>query len=168
MGNRNADNGKKYEREACRELARLLGMADGAIVRRKNEGIPEDIGDLIGINGALPDLTIQVSGLRGTAKPYEIWARCRVKAAACTQQQQRRNTAHGVTLIRIGLGCWRAVLTNEQRLALGVQVALSEQTEITPGLVVRYGPSICDQWFREGDLYIGSLERWAADWKHRP
>ena len=57
MPNPQRDAGIRAENEACRLLEAALELPEGTVRRRKNEGIHEDIGDLIGI----PNTTIQVT-----------------------------------------------------------------------------------------------------------
>ena len=47
MPNPQRDAGIRAENEACRLLEAALQLPEGTVRRRKNEGIHEDIGDLI-------------------------------------------------------------------------------------------------------------------------
>lgn len=86
------DRGIRAEREAC---VMLSGLLDLDVRRRANEGIRDDISDLIG----LPDTAIQVSACK--RNDTAIAARARTKVSDCGLQQARLQAAHGVTLLRI-------------------------------------------------------------------
>ena len=161
MPNSNVDRGKRTELQACRELERVLGLDKDTVERRVAEGTRSDPGDLIGLD----NLTIQVSAVPKT--PAAIWARAREKAKACTVQQERRGNQHGLTLLRIDGGTWRAVLTTPQFEALGAWHEPCTDWQITPGLVVHHGPEFVRGWLVVGcGLHVATIERWARDWQN--
>ena len=110
------DRGIRAEREACALLTELTGFT---VQRMANQGIRQDIGDLIG----LPDTTIQVSAVPRQAKA--IAARTRLKLAGLEAQQRNAQTRHGVVILRIDgnnqtPATWRAVITETHLERLGL------------------------------------------------
>jgi hypothetical protein len=169
--NRNRDRGIRAENEACRLLESLLGYPSDTIVRRKNEGIAEDIGDLWGV----PDTCIQVSAVRNN--PTAIADRARTKLVDCAQQQARRDLTHGVVLLRID-GCgarptiWRALCTLDQLFALhnGRLGVYERSSELTQGDAIKGWHSPDSE--RDGWLHVASrrcvatVNTWADNWLH--
>lgn len=110
------DRGIRAEREACALLTELTGFT---VMRMANQGIRQDIGDLIG----LPDTTIQVSAV--PRQPKAIAARTRLKLAGLEAQQRNAGTRHGVVILRIDGNnqtppAWRAVITETHLERLGL------------------------------------------------
>jgi hypothetical protein len=163
------DRGIRTEREACALLVELTGHN---VRRRANEGIREDIGDLIG----LPDTTIQVS--RVPDQPAAINNRARTKLADLALQQQRAATRHGVVLLRIDgagarPGVWRALVDSEGLDRLHGQVAHIECVAWPPssGWVIRHAPDMLTGGWHEIGVgnrvtgrYVATIETWAADY----
>ena len=154
------DRGIRAEREACTLLAGLLGLD---VKRRANEGIREDISDLIG----LPDTAIQVSACQ--RNDTAIAARARTKVIDCGTQQARLGARHGVTLLRVdGSGSrpaiWRALLSFEQVDELRRGDVISTNPRNTIGNVIR----TCTGWelasFKLPGIVCAPVETWAAQW----
>ena len=104
--NRNAEQGKRGERDACQMLTDLIGLE---IKRLKTEGRHDDIGDLSGLTG----FTVQVA----TSVNHGLVLRHKVEE--CRLQQANAGTPFGVTLLCIRQTggrppLWRFVLTPEQ------------------------------------------------------
>lgn len=155
------DRGIRAEREACVLLSAALDLD---VRRRANEGIREDIGDLVGV----PDTTIQVSAVPDD--PTKIGARAQQKAAGCAVQQARAGTTHGVVLLRIDGGHWRAVCSGDQLEALG-WAGLPAPSGMRPGLIVRWAPMFAaGTWTLShpaasaGGLFAAGLDGWADCW----
>jgi hypothetical protein len=157
------DRGIRTEREACALLVELTGHN---VRRRANEGIREDIGDLIG----LPDTTIQVS--RVPDNPTAINDRARCKLADLALQQQRAGTRHGVVLLRIDgagrrPGVWRALVNDGGTKALGDGGRLVFGWHNPKGWIIRHAPDIqTGGWHQVAEgRYVATVETWVADWK---
>lgn len=155
------DRGIRTEREACALLVELTGHN---VRRRTNEGIREDIGDLIG----LPDTTIQVS--RVPDNPTAINDRARCKLADLALQQQRAGTRHGVVLLRIDgagrrPGVWRALVDDVEAEALGTHNVCAWHR--SQGWIIRHAPDVATGgWHRvTGGRYVATVETWVADWR---
>lgn len=173
MPNPQRDAGIRAENEACRLLEAALELPEGTVRRRKNEGIHEDIGDLIGI----PNTAIQVTriGAKGWNNYGRIAQRARTKAADCEQQQARRNARHGVVLLRLDgnshrPAVWRAIITNPQLHALQAGWdTCSLITYQTQGAVIRDFGGVKPErtWLCSPGvltLWISTLEGWARSW----
>lgn len=161
------DRGIRTEREACALLVELTGHN---VRRRANEGIREDIGDLIG----LPDCTIQVS--RVPDQPAAINNRARIKLADLALQQQRAATRHGVVLLRIDgagkrPGVWRALVNGEGLARLNVGVTFPAVLSKPNGWLIRHAPDQVTGGWHELFIgqapygrYVATIETWAADY----
>jgi hypothetical protein len=156
------DRGIRTEREACALLVELTGHN---VRRRANEGIREDIGDLIG----LPDTTIQVS--RVPDNPTAINDRARCKLADLALQQQRAGTRHGVVLLRIDgagrrPGVWRA-LANANGVGLIDGLVHDGQMAGSQGWIIRHAPDqVTGGWhYATANRFVATVETWVADWK---
>ena len=151
------DRGIRAEREACAILHKALGVT---IRRRANEGIREDIGDLIGV----PDCTIQVSAVPDS--PTKIAARAATKTRDAEQQRQRAGTAHALVLLRIDGGLWRAVVDSRSLGALGANAAHAAVylNAPSPGLVIRWAPMFsCRDWslITGTRMFVTTVDSWA-------
>lgn len=174
MPNPQRDAGIRAENEACRLLEAALELPEGTVRRRKNEGIHEDIGDLIGI----PNTTIQVTriGAKGWNNYGRIAQRARTKAADCEQQQARRNARHGVVLLRLDgnshrPAIWRAIITTPQLHALHASWDICTWAiSPTQGAIVRdlTGDQPPERtWLAAPgprNLWVSTLEGWARSW----
>lgn len=96
----NKRKGMAAEREAAAIISDQLGVT---VVRRRNLGTHEDIGDLL-----MPDTTIQVCNWT------DVSAAVHQKPRDCVEQQERAGTTFGCTWIRLRGGEWRVVMTPEQ------------------------------------------------------
>ena len=151
------DRGIRAEREACALLAQALNVD---VRRRANEGIRQDIGDLIGV----PDTTIQVSAVPDNHT--KIAARAATKTRDAEQQRRRAGAAHALVLLRIDGGMWRAVIDSRALTELGANAA---QTAVylnapSPGLVIRWAPMFsCRDWslITGTDTFVGTVDSWA-------
>lgn len=157
MPNPNRDRGMRAEREACKLLTDLTGFP---VQRMANQGIPLDVGDLYGI----PNTTIQVSAVNPL--PARIWDRARQKTVDCTKQQERHGMRHGVALLRIDGGTWRALVTTEQLLELAPIAGFVEDMtlDVTPGAIIRWAPYWAAGWTHVGaGIWVTTLGHWATD-----
>jgi len=158
------DRGIRAEREACAVLARALDLD---IRRRANEGVREDIGDLIGV----PDTTIQVSAVPDN--PTKIAERAHSKLVDVELQRQRAGTTHAVVLLRIDGGHWRALCATNHLYALtgAVEANVVADPCARPGLVLRWAPLFaCRTWTHVPltGKYVASLDGWCRSWRTRP
>lgn len=157
------DRGIRAEREACALLTELTGHT---VRRRANEGVREDIGDLIG----LPDTTIQVSAV--PRQPKAIAARARLKLAGLEAQQRNAGTRHGVVILRIDgnnqtPAAWRAVITEThlERLGLTTWGIPYPDTTIGDAILNAGGwTHLPAGWGR----FCAPLETWCTAWANVP
>lgn len=159
MPNPNRDRGMRAEREACKLLTDLTGFP---VQRMANQGIPLDVGDLYGI----PDTTVQVSAVNPL--PARIWDRARQKTGDCTKQQERHGMRHGVVLLRIDGGTWRALTTTPQLLWLAgdrdYDNTNNQDRDVTPGAIIRWAPYWAPGWSHVGlGIWVATLGHWATD-----
>lgn len=157
------DRGIRTENEACRMIEDRLHLPYKAVNRRKNEGIPEDIGDLIGV----PDCTVQVTRCKDDLR--SIADRARTKIADLALQQQRAGTRHGVVLLRIDgagrrPGVWRAIVDAAELGRLG-GLLHDGQPPASYGWIVRHAPDqVTGGWhYVTANRFVATVETWAAD-----
>ena len=153
------DRGIRAEREACAILHKLLGAS---VRRRANEGIREDIGDLIG----LPDTTIQISAVPDSTT--KIADRATRKTVDVEKQRARAGDTHAVVLLRIDGGHWRAVCTTPQlhRLKVDLADAAVYINPPAPGATIRWAPMFsCRDWSLAGGLWVATIDGWARTWQ---
>ena len=153
------DRGIRAEREACVLLGGLLGLD---VHRRKNEGIPEDIGDLIGV----PDTAIQISAV--PCRHLAVAQRARTKIVDCAIQQARLGARHGVVLMRIDGNnqrppAWRALVDVDQFAALDAGSVIPNPRTTLGQIIIE-----ADRWelasFYSNCIIVCSLATWAATW----
>lgn len=157
------DRGMRAEREACALLTELTGFT---VQRMANQGIREDIGDLIG----LPDTTIQVSAV--PRQPKAIAARTRLKLAGLDAQQRNAGTRHGVVILRIDGNnqtpvAWRAVITETHLQRLG----LTRWGIPYPATTIGHAILNADGWAHLPAGYgrlVAPLETWCTAWANVP
>ena len=150
------ERGMRAEREACVLLSQALDLD---VRRMANQGIREDIGDLVGI----PNVTVQVSAVPDN--PTEIARRAKTKVVDAITQAERAGTTHSLVLLRIDGGHWRAICTTEQldrHGALGDAAVLIDPP--APGHVIRWAPVFAAaDWIavdRSGP-WVSTLNGWA-------
>lgn len=157
------DRGMRAEREACALLTELTGFT---VQRMANQGIRQDIGDLIG----LPDTTIQVSAV--PRQPKAIAARTRLKLAGLEAQQRNAGTRHGVVILRIDGNnqtpvAWRAVITatHLERLGLSTLGIPYPDTTIADAVLNAGGWTyLPNGWGR----LAAPLKTWCTAWLRTP
>ena len=157
------DRGMRAEREACALLTELTGFT---VQRMANQGIRQDIGDLIG----LPDTTIQVSAV--PRDPKAIAARTRLKLAGLEAQQRNAGTRHGVVILRIDGNnqtppAWRAVITETHLQRLGLTSWGIPYPDTTIGDAILNA----DGWAHLPAGYgrlVAPLETWCNAWANVP
>ena len=163
------DRGIRTENEACRMLEELLHLPHKAVNRRKNEGIPEDIGDLIGV----PGCTIQVTRCKDDLRP--IADRARTKLADLHDQQGRAGTRHGVVLLRIDgagrrPGVWRAIVgfiqMHDLRGPTDIWSRPSHVWHNPQGWIIRHAPDVATGGWHQvaPGRYVATIETWCADY----
>lgn len=147
------DRGIRAEREACKLLTEHLGMT---VRRRANEGIREDIGDLVGV----PDTTVQVTAIRDDT--ISITKRVAAKLEDVAKQQATHGMTHAAVLLRIDGGEWRAIVPESWRdHYYELHYIRIPRATLTDGQLVRWGP--CFQpWTGISGGYVADLETWAA------
>ena len=153
------ERGMRAEREACALLSRALHID---VRRMANQGIREDIGDLIGV----PDTTIQVSAVPDS--PTKIHDRATRKTVDVEKQRARAGVTHAVVLLRIDGGHWRAVCTTPQLHRLGVDLADAAvfKDPPAPGVTIRWAPMFsCRDWSLAGGLWVATIDGWARTWQ---
>ena len=99
--NQSTAKGDKGEREAAALLTEVTGYE---CKRTLSAGIPDDVGDIIGI----PNTVVQVANYKDTSRA------CLVKPREAEEQRKNAGVDHAMTMVRWRGGNWRVVLTVEQ------------------------------------------------------
>ena len=99
--NKNKTKGDKAEREAAELLTKVTGYE---CKRTLAAGIPDDVGDIIGI----PDCVVQVANYKDTSTA------CLKKPREVESQRENAGAKYAASMVRWRGGHWRVVLTVEQ------------------------------------------------------
>jgi len=99
--NKQKNKGDKAEREAAELLTEVTGYE---CKRTLSAGIPDDVGDIVGI----PDCVIQVANY---ANPSTA---CLKKPREVESQRENAKAKYAASMVRWRGGNWRIVLTVEQ------------------------------------------------------
>ena len=99
--NKQKNKGDKAEREAAELLTKVTGYE---CKRTLSAGIPDDVGDIVGI----PDCVIQVANY---ANPSTA---CLKKPREVESQRENAKAKYAASMVRWRGGNWRVVLTVEQ------------------------------------------------------